>query len=103
MMHSDDTATVWLENGAPQRLVWRGTRYRAIRRATPITESAWSEELTHPIERRVGWRVTTVDGDGEVRVFEIRRYACQKTYEVALVSDQRGAAVSGGGRVLLLA
>lgn len=103
MIHTDDTATVWLQDGLPQRLVWRGARYRAVRRATPILESAWTEELTHPIERRVGWRVTAADEEGGFRVFEIRRYAGQKTFRVAAVSDERGAALPGGARVLLLA
>ena len=72
-MHLADPVAVWLENGLPVRLVWRGKRYTVSDTPTPIRETTGFTGITHPTERLVGWRVQGTESGGDAYVFDVER------------------------------
>jgi hypothetical protein len=69
-----DIVHLWMEQGAPVRLVWAGHRYRAVG-AEPIRSAVDHDALTHPAERLVGWSVIGRSEHDltDVRVFQLQR------------------------------
>jgi hypothetical protein len=70
----DRTLTIWLSDGAPVRVFWRGRRWRVIDTPTVISssEAIWHPAITHPGPAWTGWRFTVADG-AEVRVIDVRQ------------------------------
>jgi hypothetical protein len=69
---TSDPVDVWLEHGVPTGLLWRGTRYRVSDAPTPIYESV-DAGMTHPIERRIGFRFQATDEAGQSHVVDVHR------------------------------
>ena len=69
-----DVVHLWMEQGAPVRLVWAGHRYRAVT-AEAIRAAVAHDALTHPAERLVGWSVIgrSERDPADVRVFQLQR------------------------------
>lgn len=69
-----DIVHLWMEQGAPVRLVWAGHRYRTIG-AEPIRSPVDHDALTHPTERLVGWSMIgrSEHDPTDVRVFQLQR------------------------------
>lgn len=63
-----EAATVWLEQGVPARLVFRGQRYRILDTPTRLEVDGW---VTHLPPVSDGWRLTADDGSGSV-VLDLR-------------------------------
>ena len=70
-----DIVHLWMEQGAPIRLVWAGHRYRAVS-AEAIRAAADHDALTHPAERLVGWAVIgrNEHDPADVRLFQMQRH-----------------------------
>lgn len=62
---------LWLEEGIPARMVWRGERWRVSDTPTPLCETVY---LTHPMVRRAGWRFQGTNGQGDCHVFDVQAY-----------------------------
>jgi hypothetical protein len=69
-----DVVHLWMEQGAPVRLVWAGHRYRAVT-AEAIRAAVGHDALTHPAEHLVGWSVIgrSERDPADVRVFQLQR------------------------------
>lgn len=78
--HPVDLVTVWFDNGAPARLLWRGERWRVTDTPTPLDDFAWSR-ITHP-PRMIGWRFQGTRLDGSSRVFDIRQAGTPQQWEL---------------------
>lgn len=77
---------VRLESGVPAELVWRGTHYRITDAPTPIYDSLDVPGMTHPIERRIGFRFQATNEAGESHVVDVHaardgRYALVAVYD----------------------
>lgn len=77
-MLAQTTAALWMEDGAPARLVLDGERWRVIDMPTRLGNSDylgsdWIYALTHPPRVWAGWRFTARSESGETRVFDVRR------------------------------
>lgn len=83
---TSEPVQVWMERGVPSRLVWRGQRFRVSDVPTPIRESIDVPGMTHPIERRVGFRFQATGEDGEAHVVDVHvakdgRYSLVAVYD----------------------
>ena len=69
-----DIVHLWMEQGAPVRLVWGGHRYRAVT-AEAIRAAVPHDALTYPAEYLVGWSVIgrSEQDPADVRVFRLQR------------------------------
>lgn len=70
VLHAADPATVWMHNGMPVRLVWRGIRYKVTDTPTRFSELLFG--LTH-LPAIDGWRFQGTSGSGESRVFDVKQ------------------------------
>jgi hypothetical protein len=69
MVVLDNVVTVWTnDSGIPERLVWRGTRFRVSDQPTPLEPEF--NLMTHPIILD-GWRFQGTADDGSSRVFDV--------------------------------
>lgn len=70
IVHAADVVTVWMADGKPNRLIWRGIRYRVTDTPTQLSDLLF--EITHPpvID---GWRFQATDEAGVAKVFDVRR------------------------------
>ncbi|MCU1481802.1 MAG: hypothetical protein JWQ19_2588 [Subtercola sp.] len=59
---------LWFEAGIPNRLVWRGQRWRVSDTPTELDELM--AMLTHP-PALVGWRFQATNHVGDSRVFDV--------------------------------
>ena len=71
MQQLRQSVAVWLREGIPNRLVWKGARYRVTDRPTPLEEALY--EITHPPTSVSGWRFQGTAEDGSTHVFDIRQ------------------------------
>jgi hypothetical protein len=85
--HTADTVTIWPTTGTPQRLTWAGVRYRVTDSPTPLTEEVYSDALTHPFEKIIGWRFQGTDGHGVAHVFDVHRIPGRQEWELVTVYD----------------
>jgi hypothetical protein len=85
-VHTDDTAAVWLSpRGVPERLVWRGVRYRVSDFPTPLGDMLLGA-ITHPPAAE-GWRFQGTNEAGESRVFDVRLNPERQTWALLNVWD----------------
>jgi hypothetical protein len=70
MVLTHEVATVWWEQGVPDRMVWRERRWRVSDTPTRLTATAefLPSAMTHAPERTVGWRFQVSAGDEAVVV-----------------------------------
>lgn len=70
-----DPATVWEQNGAPVRLVFRGERWRVVDIPTPLTREpdVIPDGLTHPPTRHIGWRLRARSESGTAITVDLVR------------------------------
>lgn len=82
MTRVDESVTVWVtDEGVPQRIVWRATRFRVSDVPTRLTstypgwqvEAAFDPAITHPPEPRESWRFQGTADGGETHVFDVSR------------------------------
>jgi len=85
-----DTVVVWLSNGVPARIMWKGQRYRVndtpTRLGDPL-DAWWHPAVTHPPEPWFGWRFQAVDERGVARVFDVRHREQRAEWELIRVYD----------------
>lgn len=62
---------VWSADGVPARLVWDGRRYRVSDTPTPIRDEIDVPGMTHPLSRRIGFRMQVTDEAGRSSVVDI--------------------------------
>jgi len=67
---TDPTATLWLVDGTPTRLVYAGRRWRVTDTPTRLEEPGWSAPL-EAREPAVGWRFQATGAAGESLVFDV--------------------------------
>lgn len=65
--------TIWLLDGVPIRLFWRGRRWRVVDTPTRIgsADAVWHPALTHPPAGWSGWRFAASDG-ATTQVLDVR-------------------------------
>jgi hypothetical protein len=65
-----EPATVWWRGGVPERVVWRGTRWRVSDQPTRLTATAefLPSAMTHAPEQTIGWRFEITAGTESVVV-----------------------------------
>ena len=88
METTQEELAVWLADGRPVRVVWRGERYRVDDQPTPLAEAMvwWDPAITHP-QAPEGWRFQArSEADGIARVFDVRqnpdgRWEALRVYE----------------------
>lgn len=70
VIHMVDTVIIWMSDGKPARLIWRGARYRVTDTPTQLSDLMF--ETTHPpvID---GWRFQGTDEAGDSKVFDVRK------------------------------
>ena len=70
-----DIVHLWMEQGAPVRLVWACHRYRAVT-AELIRAAVDHDAFTPPAEHLVGWSVIgrSEQNPADVRVFQLQRH-----------------------------
>jgi hypothetical protein len=82
MTRVDESVAVWVtDEGVPQRIVWRATRFRVSDVPTRLTatypgwqvEAAFDPAITHPPEPRESWRFQGTADGGETHVFDVSR------------------------------
>ncbi|BAJ73135.1 hypothetical protein MTES_0171 [Microbacterium testaceum StLB037] len=69
---TDPTATLWLVDGTPTRLVYAGRRWRVTDTPTHLEGPGWSAPL-EPHEPAAGWRLQATDTAGASFVFDVYR------------------------------
>ena len=84
ILTTPDVVAVWLDDGIPTRLVWRGTRFVVSDRPTPIRGSILHDLFTHPLEPLIGWRFQGTSESGECHVFDVHGGAREEWRLVAL-------------------
>jgi hypothetical protein len=84
VVHSPETVTVWIDEGVPVRLVWRGARYLVTDTPTPLRARFDHEGMTHPLEPMIGWRFQGTSDDGESFVFDVHGSGRQEWRLVAV-------------------
>jgi hypothetical protein len=67
LAHATDTATIWLANGIPARMVWRGERWRVTDTPTEPEGFYWSTHLPPA----VSWRFQGTNAAGDTHVFDV--------------------------------
>ena len=80
----EQTATLWLANGVPARMVYAGRRWRITDTPTRITEPVWALPLEGP-RHMTSWRLSAEDDAGRSFIFDVYRegeddwhvYACR--------------------------
>jgi hypothetical protein len=82
MTRVDESVTVWVtDEGVPQRLVWRATRFRVSDVPTRLSatypgwqvDAVFDPAITHPPEPRESWRFQGTADGGETHVFDVSR------------------------------
>ncbi|OZB80607.1 hypothetical protein [Microbacterium sp. 13-71-7] len=70
MQTVEQSATVWMVNDVPVRMVFAGKRWRVTDMPTRLRDSIWSVplEAPHPL---YGWRFQGTDDAGESYVFDV--------------------------------
>jgi hypothetical protein len=73
--HLAAPVAVWIAEGLPDRLVWDGRRYRVSDTPTAIREDVMVSGMTHPIARRIGFRMQVTGEDGQSAVVDVHEAA----------------------------
>lgn len=68
----EHTATLWLVNEVPARMVYAGRRWRVTDWPTRLTTPVWALPLHGP-RHMFGWRFQATDDTGESLVFDVYR------------------------------
>ncbi len=85
VIYAADTVTVWLnEEAVPDRIVWRGMRYRVTDTPTSLQDLVLS--LTHP-PHVDGWRFQGTNDAGETHMFDIRPDPLRQEWDLLRVYD----------------
>jgi hypothetical protein len=82
VLHAADIVTIWMAHGKPDRLIWRGSRYRVTDEPTRLSDLLF--DITHP-PAIDGWRFQGTDELGTSKVFDVRRR--NRGWEVVRVYD----------------
>lgn len=64
------TATLWMVDDLPSRMVFAGQRWRVTDMPTRLRDSIWSSLGKQP-SGLYGWRFQAESEDGTVRVFDV--------------------------------
>ena len=78
-----DPATVWMSEGVPARLVWRGRPYVVTDMPTAIRQPTDFFGATHTPERLVGFRFQGTDAEGGSRIFDVHGSPAEGWHVVA--------------------
>lgn len=71
----DHTATIWMLNDIPTRMVYAGRRWRITDTPTRLRPSSWTLPLEEPHNGLYGWRFQGTDDDGASCVFDVYKAA----------------------------
>lgn len=71
----DRTATIWMSNDIPERMVYAGRRWRITDMPTRLRHSNWSVVPGEAHSGLYGWRFQGTDDDGLSLVFDVYRGA----------------------------
>lgn len=65
------TATLWMVNDIPARMIYAGRRWRITDTPTRLRHSTWSVPLDGAHQGLYGWRFQGTDNDGVTFVFDV--------------------------------
>lgn len=81
----EHTATIWLVNDPPTRMVYAGRRWRVTDTPTRLRHASWSVPLEGAHRGLYGWRFQGADSDGVTFLFDVYKgeegWHVQRTYE----------------------
>ena len=83
MLVKEETVAVWLAEGVPKRLLWRGQRFTVTDTPTPLYGYI-ADAPTHPLRPRIGWRFQGTTSSGESHVFDVRQAGRQEWNLIAI-------------------
>jgi hypothetical protein len=84
ILSTPDAVAVWVENGVPAGLEWKGIRYDVSDTPTPIRGSILHDLITHPLEPIIGWRFQGTSSAGQTHVFDVHGSGRQEWHLVAV-------------------
>lgn len=67
----DHTATLWLVDDIPSRMIYAGRRWRVTDMPTRLRYSSWTVPLDHANRGLYGWRFQGTDDTGRSLVFDV--------------------------------
>lgn len=67
----DHTATIWMANDVPTRMVYAGRRWRVTDMPTRLRNSSWSVTPGESHASLYGWRFQGTNEDGLSLVFDV--------------------------------
>jgi hypothetical protein len=70
--YSQDSASIWMVDDVPDRMVFAGRRWRVTDMPTRLRESVWGARLDQP-QSLYGWRFQATSEAGDVVMFDVFR------------------------------